>query len=145
MPADRPETLTIFTDGASLGNPGPAGLGVVLQDPNGETLEEISEPLGVATNNAAEYQAVIRGLARALALGRRDVRLVTDSELVARQISGQYKVRSEALKPLVALLRDLIAALDRFDVEHTLREGNRRADKLAGDAAKKAASGHRSG
>lgn len=131
------DEVTLFTDGAAKGNPGPAGIGIVLQAGDGSILAEISESIGHATNNEAEYRAVIRGLSQAIKLKVRKLRLVTDSELVARQITGVYKVKTEHLRSLNALVRDLAASLDGFRVEHTMREGNKRADELASAAAKR--------
>ena len=104
--------LVLNVDGGARGNPGPAAIGVVISDPDGETLEELSERIGVATNNVAEYRALLRGVERARALGATEVEIVNDSELVARQLTGAYKVKHASMKPLYA---KTISALRRFD------------------------------
>ncbi|MGC8668411.1 MAG: ribonuclease HI family protein [Chthonomonadales bacterium] len=118
-------------DGAARGNPGPAGIGVVLSDEAGRVLKEIAEPLGVATNNVAEYRALIRALYEAHAIGCRRIRIVTDSELMARQMNGQYAVRSTHLKPLYHQARALMRQFDRVEVTHVPRKQNARADQLS--------------
>lgn len=135
MNADQDGEVTLFTDGASRGNPGPAGIGLVLESGDGSVLAEISEPIGVATNNEAEYRAVIRGVARALELRVRRLHLITDSELVARQLTGVYRVRDARLQALHSVVQDLVKSFDSFRVDHTLRGGNTRADRLASQAA----------
>lgn len=122
--------LTIYTDGASRNNPGKAGAGVVIMH-NGEKLEAIARYLGVTTNNIAEYKAAIIGLERAVALGAHGVRLLSDSELMVRQIKGQYKVKNEGLKPLYKKVKELIEKIGSVEVEYIPRERNREADNLA--------------
>lgn len=124
-------SIVVHTDGSSLGNPGSAGIGVVLLDANGGTVDEISEYIGEATNNVAEYRAAIAGLARARELGATDVRLRADSELLIKQLTGQYRVKNHTLKPLRAELKSLADSFDRFACEHVRREYNTRADELA--------------
>jgi ribonuclease HI len=122
--------LVIHVDGGSRGNPGPAAIGVVVSDSEGAVLEEVAEPIGVATNNVAEYRALLKGLERAAALGAREIELVNDSELVARQITGAYKVKHPAMKPLYA---EAIAALRQFErarIRSVPRAQNARADEL---------------
>lgn len=126
--------VVVHVDGGARGNPGPAAIGVVVSGPGGEVLEEVSEPIGVATNNVAEYRALLRGLERAHALGAREVEIVNDSELVARQVSGAYKVKHPAMKPLHA---EAMAALREFDswrVRSVPRADNARADELVNEA-----------
>jgi ribonuclease HI len=126
--------LVLHVDGGARGNPGPAAIGVVVAQPDGEVLDEIAETIGVATNNVAEYRALLRGLDRARALGAREVELVNDSELVARQLTGAYKVKHPAMKPLHA---EAIAALRGFDawgVRSVPRAQNSRADELVNQA-----------
>ncbi len=121
----------LFTDGASRGNPGAAAIGVVLRTPDGRTVEEIGEAIGVATNNAAEYAALIRGLRRARELGARRVVVHADSELLVRQLEGTYAVRHEGLRPLFEEARRLLACFEAAEVRHVPREENRDADRLA--------------
>ncbi|MNX07172.1 14.7 kDa ribonuclease H-like protein [compost metagenome] len=123
----------LHTDGASKGNPGPAGLGVVLSTEDGEVIREIAEPLGIKTNNAAEYHAVIRGLVEAQRMGIRKLTLRSDSELVIRQLQGAYAVRHEILVPLYHQVRDLLGNFKDVRLEHIEREQNVRADALAND------------
>lgn len=127
----RAHTVTAFTDGASRGNPGPAAIGVVLRDQNGVLLGTISQAIGKATNNQAEYQAVIAALKEALRLGAKRVVLYADSELVVRQLNGLYRVREARLKPLYQEVKDLAAKLEGFEAHHIDREANRDADHLA--------------
>ena len=126
--------LVLNVDGGARGNPGPAVIGVVISDPDGETLEELSERIGVATNNVAEYRALLRGVERARALGATEVEIVNDSELVARQLTGAYKVKHASMKPLYA---EAISALRRFDswgIRSVPRAQNARADELVNQA-----------
>src|SRR5205807_2181932 len=104
--------LVVHVDGGARGNPGPAAIGVVVSDPEGTVLEEVAEPIGIATNNVAEYRAVLRGIACAAALGARELEIVGDSELVARQLTGIYKVKHASMKPLH---EEAIAALEQFE------------------------------
>ena len=125
--------LTIFTDGASRNNPGESGAGIcIMQD--GVCLEGIARYLGTTTNNIAEYTAAIIGLERAVQLGASSVKLFADSELLVKQINGQYKVKNEGLKPLHAKVKDLIAKIDRVEVKYIPRERNKEADALANKA-----------
>jgi ribonuclease HI len=122
--------LVVHVDGGARGNPGPAAVGVVVSTPDGEVLDEIGEVIGVATNNVAEYRALLLGLERARALGANEVDVVNDSELVARQVTGDYKVKSAGLRPLH---REALAALrgfDRWSISSVPRERNARADAL---------------
>ena len=126
--------VVLNVDGGARGNPGPAAIGVVVSDPDGETLEELSERIGVATNNVAEYRALLRGVERARALGATEVEIVNDSELVARQLTGAYKVKHASMKPLYA---EAISALRRFDswgIRSVPRAQNARADELVNQA-----------
>ena len=130
--------LIIHTDGACKGNPGPASVGAVIAvvDPGGDPIpvEEISEYIGETTNNVAEYSAVIHALQRAAALGARDVELRTDSELLTKQLNGEYRVRNEGLKPLFAHVVRLRDGFDSCTFVHVKREFNTHADKLANAA-----------
>jgi ribonuclease HI len=126
--------VVLHVDGGARGNPGPAAIGVVISDPDGEVLDEVAEAIGVATNNVAEYRAVLRGLERARELGATELEIVNDSELVARQLTGAYKVKHPAMKPLYA---EAIAALRGFDswrIRSVPRADNARADELVNEA-----------
>ena len=126
--------VVVHVDGGARGNPGPAAIGVVVSSPNGEVLEETAEPIGVATNNVAEYRALLRGLERARALGAREVEIVNDSELVARQVSGAYKVKHPAMKPLHAEAMAALGQFDRWLIRSVPRAHNARADELVNEA-----------
>jgi probable phosphoglycerate mutase len=124
--------LLIHTDGAARGNPGPAGAGAILRDAaDGTVLAEIAEPLGHATNNVAEWTAVRLALEEAVRLGATHVDLRMDSELVARQISGIYRVKHPDLKPIHAAVMDMLRRLDGYSVGHVPRALNKDADRLS--------------
>ncbi|MGH2872438.1 MAG: ribonuclease HI family protein [Solirubrobacteraceae bacterium] len=127
--------VTIHVDGGARGNPGPAAIGVVASDPDdGEVLAELAERIGAATNNVAEYTALLRGIELAVALGAREVDLINDSELVARQLTGAYRVKHPAMR---RLYERAIAALDGFDrwsIRSVPRARNARADALVNRA-----------
>jgi len=123
--------VLIYTDGAARGNPGPAGAGAILRDADGAVLAEIAEPLGHATNNVAEWTAVLLALEEARRLGATQVDLRMDSQLVARQISGIYRVKHPDLTPIHAAVMDLLRTLDGYTVGHVPRELNREADRLS--------------
>ncbi len=124
-------TFSLFTDGASRGNPGQAGAGAVILDDQGMELTARSFYLGTCTNNIAEYKALIFGLQTALELGCRRLDIFLDSQLIVRQITGQYKVKNAGLKPLFAEVRQLLAKLTSFTINHVPRNENKRADELA--------------
>jgi ribonuclease HI len=125
--------LTIYTDGASRNNPGESGAGIyILKD--GEPYDRIARYLGTTTNNIAEYTAAIIGLERALAAGARKVNLFADSELLVKQLNGQYKVKNEGLKPLHAKAKDLIERIGSVAVQYIPREKNKEADALSNKA-----------
>ena len=126
---------TLYTDGASRGNPGPAGAGAVLGDENGKRLAKVSRSLGRATNNEAEYMALIIGLEESIRLGARRLHLRLDSELVVRQLEGQYRVKNRRLQPLYQRVLVLLQELEAYDILHIRRESNREADALASRAA----------
>lgn len=137
-PPPSPERwFTAHCDGGSRGNPGPAGYGAVIEDSNGQVVARLSEFLGRQTNNFAEYKGLLAVLAWARQHGVRHLRLVSDSELMVKQIKGQYKVASPALRPLWEEARRLSRELDRFEIRHTLRGGNQEADRLANEAMDK--------
>lgn len=123
--------MKLYIDGASRGNPGKAGIGVVLCDDAGEPVKEISESIGETTNNVAEYRALIRALEEARALGADTVQVYTDSELLARQINGLYAVHSPHLQPLYRRARALLRLFHSASVQHVPRSQNTRADQLA--------------
>jgi ribonuclease HI len=130
--SDGVSRLLIYTDGAARGNPGPAGAGAVLRDASsGEIVAEIARFLGIRTNNYAEWTAVELALAEALRLGARQVDLRMDSELVARQISGRYRVKHPDLTPIHARVMAMLARLDAYTVGHVPRELNKEADRLS--------------
>ena len=122
---------TVYSDGASRGNPGAASIGAVVTDPDGREVHTVSKRLGRATNHEAEYQAAIAGLEGALALGAREVDLRMDSELVVRQLQHRYRVRNPRLLPYFQRLVDLQRRFDSFSVTHVPRALNKRADQLA--------------
>lgn len=126
--------VRIATDGAARGNPGPAGVGVVISDPDGRVLAEIATYLGERTNNQAEYQALIAGLEKALAMGATEAAIQSDSELMVRQIQGAYKVKNAGIRPLYAAATRLLSQLTRYTIVHVRREQNARADALANAA-----------
>jgi ribonuclease HI len=125
-----PDSVVVHVDGGARGNPGPAAVAAVATAPDGSVLGERSAYIGEATNNVAEYRAVLLGLELARSLGARSVEVVNDSELVARQIGGQYKVKHAGLRPLfIETMREL-RELDRWSVRNVRREENERADEL---------------
>ena len=123
--------VIIAADGASHGNPGPASIGIMLRDEQGKTLAQISRRIGIATNNQAEYRAIIAALSEAIRLGAKRVDINMDSQLVVRQISGQYRVRNAALKPLFQEVKRLTEHLEAFTITHVSRNQNMEADRLA--------------
>jgi ribonuclease HI len=126
--------LVLHVDGGARGNPGPAAIGVVLATPEGDVVDEISETIGVATNNVAEYTAVLRGLERARELGATEVEIIGDSELIARQLQGVYKVKHDAMKPLHADATNALAQFERWQIRTVPRAENARADELVNAA-----------
>ena len=127
-------TLVLHVDGGARGNPGPAAIGVVVSGTDGEVIEELAETIGEATNNVAEYRALLRGLERAAALGASEVRIVNDSELVARQLTGAYKVKHPAMKPLHARATAALAGFSGWRIRSVPRAENARADALVNRA-----------
>jgi ribonuclease HI len=126
--------VVVHVDGGARGNPGPAAIGVVISGPDGKLLEERKERIGVATNNVAEYRALLEGLERARAIGAAEVEIVNDSELVARQLTGAYKVKHPAMKPLHAQAMEALRAFDRWRIRSVPRAENARADELVNEA-----------
>ena len=141
FPTDTPTAtsawVTAHCDGGARGNPGPAGYGAVLTDAAGNTLAELSEFLGIQTNNFAEYSGLLAVLDFALAHHHSRVKVISDSELMVKQIQGAYKVKSPGLKPLYDEARRRIARLEAFQIAHALRHKNKDADRLANQAMDK--------
>ncbi len=125
--------LTIFTDGASRNNPGEAGAGVLILRDN-KPVAKLARYLGTTTNNIAEYTAAIMGMEHAIMLGASSVRLMADSELLVKQLNGQYKVKNEGLKPLHHKVKELIAKIGNVEVQYIPRAQNKEADALANKA-----------
>jgi len=123
--------VTIFADGASISNPGPAAIGATLKNRQGENLARISRPIGQATNNQAEYQALIAALKQALSLGAKEVDIKLDSELLVKQLSGRYRVKAKSLKPLHQEVRLLLGKLEAFTLTHIPSRQNGEAHRLA--------------
>jgi ribonuclease HI len=136
-PARAQVTAVLYVDGASFGNPGPSGAGIVLRI-DGETIVERSEDMGYGTNNQAEYRALIEGLGEAVQRGVRDLLVRSDSQLLVRQMTGEYKIKASGLRGLKAEADALRERFDRVRFEHVRREGNERADELAKEGAEAA-------
>lgn len=131
----RPESfLVAHVDGGARGNPGPSGFGVVIEDEAGRPVARLSQYLGHRTNNYAEYMGLLAALDYTLKHGFKALQVISDSELMVRQIQGRYKVKSPVLLDLYQHAKSLIRQLDWFRMEHTLREGNAEADRLANEA-----------
>jgi ribonuclease HI len=145
-PGQKPEMAGWFTahcDGGSRGNPGPAGFGAVIEDPRGQVVARLSEFLGKQTNNYAEYSGLVAVLKWAAGGGARRLKVVSDSELMVKQMKGQYKVANPGLRPLWEEARRLARTLDGFQISHTLRAGNAEADRLANAAMDRGTKGVR--
>lgn len=132
--SEPPSRVVVHVDGGARGNPGPAAIGVVVSAPEGEVLDEIAERIGVATNNVAEYRALLRGLERAAALGAREVEVVNDSELVAKQLNGAYKVKHPSMKPLFMEALAALGKFQRWKIRSVPRAQNAHADALVNAA-----------
>ena len=128
---ERSKVMVAHVDGGSRGNPGPSGYGAYVTDGEGRMVAELSDFLGVQTNNFAEYSGLIAALEYAVEHGYGTVKVVSDSELLVKQMKGQYKVRSEALLEIYSEAKALIRKLDRFEIRHVLRHLNKDADRLA--------------
>ncbi|WP_158750772.1 ribonuclease HI family protein [Acidobacterium sp. S8] len=141
FPHSEPETksgwITAFCDGGSRGNPGPAGYGVYIQDENGKKVAELSEFLGKKTNNFAEYSGLLAALDYAISHGHTHLKVVADSELMVKQMKGQYRVNSPELRPLYDEAKSRASKLEAFQIQHVLRCKNQRADQLANQAMDK--------
>src|SRR5258708_10962162 len=129
--------LIAHTDGGARGNPGPAGFGVVVQDEAGRKVAGLSQYLGHQTNNVAEYQGLIGALEYAVEHGPKALKVISDSELLVKQIRGEYKVKNPTLQDLHGRARQLIRQLDWFSIQHVLRGKNAEADRLANEAMDK--------
>jgi probable phosphoglycerate mutase len=130
-PAAKGDWISAHCDGGARGNPGPAGFGVYIQSHEGMVLAELSEFIGFKTNNVAEYSGLLAALDFALQNGHPRLRVVSDSELMVKQIQGKYKVASPDLRPLFDEAKRRIAKLEAFQIEHALRAKNKHADRLA--------------
>jgi ribonuclease HI len=137
MPSPPAHYLIAHSDGGARGNPGPAGYGVVIKDNNGQKVAALSEYLGHQTNNFAEYQGLIAALEYAVSHGPKALKLVSDSELMVKQIKGIYKVKNAHLQDLHGRAKELIAQLEWFSIDHAMREHNQEADRLANEAMDK--------
>jgi len=126
--------LVVHVDGGARGNPGPAAIGVVVSKPDGEVIDELGEQIGPSTNNVAEYRALLRGVEQAAALGAHEVEIVNDSELIARQLTGAYKVKHPSMKPLYEEAIAALRAFDRWTIRTVPRAENARADALVNEA-----------
>jgi ribonuclease HI len=131
---ERSRRLVVNVDGGARGNPGPAAIAAVLATADGEVLEEIGETIGQATNNVAEYRALLLGIERARARGAAELDLVGDSELVVRQVKGEYKVKDPGLRELHSQVRAALADFERWSIRHVRREHNAAADRLVNEA-----------
>ncbi len=126
--------LTVNVDGGARGNPGPAAIGVVVRDADGEVIEERGERIGRATNNVAEYKALLLGIEAAAAHGAEHLDLVGDSELIVRQVEGRYKVKDATMRELHAEVKKALAGFDSWTISHVRREKNADADRLVNAA-----------
>ncbi|MEO6815971.1 MAG: ribonuclease HI family protein [Edaphobacter sp.] len=131
---EKADWISAHCDGGARGNPGPAGYGALIQDTNGMVVAELSEFLGIRTNNYAEYSGLLGCLQFALDNGHSRLRVVSDSELMVKQIQGKYQVKSPDLKPLYEEAKRRIAKLEKFEISHALRHKNKDADRLANGA-----------
>lgn len=126
--------VRVWIDGGSRGNPGPSAVGVLVEDSAGNTLATVSRAIGVTTNNVAEYRALLAGLEKAQELGAQEVDVISDSELLVRQMLGEYRVKNAGLRPLFDEARRRAAEFAGFAIRHTGREGNAKADGLVNRA-----------
>ncbi|MDQ6915771.1 MAG: ribonuclease HI family protein [Actinomycetota bacterium] len=126
--------VVVHVDGGARGNPGPAAAGAVVSTPAGEVLDEAAQKIGEATNNVAEYRGLLLGLERARALGATEVEVVNDSELIARQVGGDYKVKHHGLEPLHAEALRALGGFERWSIRSVPRAENARADALVNEA-----------
>jgi len=127
----RADSIKVFVDGASRGNPGPSGAGVVIVDADGEVLDEGAHYLGERTNNQAEYEALILGLSKVREINPKRAQVYSDSELLVKQMRGEFRVKNAKLKPLFQTAADLFDSLPEIEIVLIPREKNKRADQLA--------------
>jgi len=125
--------LVVNVDGGARGNPGPAAIAAVVQGPGGEVLEERGERIGEATNNVAEYRALLLGIERAAALGASELELVGDSELIVKQMKGEYKVKDAGMRKLHAEAKHALGSFESWSIRHVRREHNAEADRLVNE------------
>lgn len=133
------ERVVVNVDGGARGNPGPAAIAAVATTPDGEALASRGERIGRATNNVAEYRALLLGIALAQGLGATEVDLVGDSELVVKQVKGEYRVKDQNLRPLHAEVRAALTPFERWSIRHVRREQNAAADRLVNETLDEAA------
>jgi ribonuclease HI len=128
------DKVVVNVDGGARGNPGPAAIAAVVQDADGQVLQEKGETIGRATNNVAEYRALLLGIELAAALGANELELVGDSELIVRQVEGKYKVKDAALRDLHAEVKRALEPFSHWSIRHVRREHNAEADRLVNEA-----------
>jgi ribonuclease HI len=133
------ERVVVNVDGGARGNPGPAAIAAVVATPEGEILDRAAETIGRATNNVAEYRALLLGIERAAAAGAAEVELVGDSELIVKQVRGEYRVKDAALRELHIEVRKALSGFDRWSIRHVRREHNAEADRLVNEVLDEAA------
>jgi ribonuclease HI len=126
--------ITVNVDGGARGNPGPAAIGAVLRNGGGEVLEEVGERIGEATNNVAEYRALLKGIERAAVHGASELELIGDSQLVVRQVEGRYKVKNAGMKELHEQVKRALRDFDSWSIRHVRRAENADADRLVNEA-----------
>ena len=131
--------LVVNVDGGARGNPGPAAVAAVVATPDGEVVQSRGESIGRATNNVAEYRALLLGIELARSLGAREVDLVGDSELIVKQVKGEYRVKDQGLRPLHAEVRQALEGFERWSIRHVRREHNEAADRLVNETLDEAA------
>jgi ribonuclease HI len=129
-----PDRLVVNVDGGARGNPGPAAIAAVVSTPDGEVIESRGEAIGRATNNVAEYRALLLGIELARDRGADEVELIGDSELIVKQVKGEYRVKDAGLRPLHAQVRGALEGFDRWSIRHVRREHNAAADALVNEA-----------
>ncbi|MDN5332272.1 MAG: ribonuclease [Tepidanaerobacteraceae bacterium] len=127
------ERLKVYVDGASRGNPGNAGIGIVMLDENGNVVKEMSDYIGQTTNNIAEYTALVTALKEALEMGCEEIEVFSDSELMVKQINGEYQIKNEGIRRLYSQVAQLVKEFKSFSINHVKREYNKRADELANE------------
>jgi ribonuclease HI len=128
------QTLTIYTDGGARGNPGPAGIGAVAYNEQGEVVFEISEYIGETTNNQAEYRAAVAAIEKAKEVGAKRLYFYLDSELIVKQLNGEYKIKNKGLQPLFVKIYNASLNFQKVEWRHVRRENNKEADKLVNNA-----------